>query len=184
MADAAKAFLASLTPELRARATFPFTDQEERLNWHFIPRERKGVALREMTGAQKQLAHALLSAGLSQQGVIKAHTIMSLDQVLKEMEKGPPSTPERDPENYYFSVFREPSDSGTLGFRVEGHHVRHDFTIVKGRVASTPSFFGANPAMVKERPRAGLRALGRGGKLRRAAVVSLSHAQRSSAIVD
>src|SRR5438105_4750283 len=87
MADAAKAFLNSLTPELKARATFSFTD-EERMNWHFIPRERKGVALREMTPAQRQLAHALLTAGLSQQGVIKAHTIMSLDQVLKEMEQG------------------------------------------------------------------------------------------------
>ncbi len=184
MADAAKAFLASLTPELRARATFQFTDQEERLNWHFIPRERKGVALREMTGAQKQLAHALLSAGLSQQGVIKAHTIMSLDQVLKEMEKGPPSTPERDPEKYYFSVFGEPSDSGTWGFRVEGHHVSQNFTIVKGRVASSPSFFGANPAMVKEGPRAGLRALGREEDLGRAVVVSLTDAQRSTAIVD
>jgi hypothetical protein len=57
------------------------------------------------------LAHALLSAGLSQQGVIKAHTIMSLEQVLKEIEKNGPN--ERDPEKYYVSIFGEPSESGT-----------------------------------------------------------------------
>src|SRR5581483_5821213 len=82
MADAANAFLASLTPEQRAQATFKFND-DERLNWHFIPRVRKGLPMRDMTGEQKQLAHALLAAGLSQQGYIKASSIMSLDQVLK-----------------------------------------------------------------------------------------------------
>ncbi len=86
MTGAAKAYLASLTPELRARTQFSMTS-DERLNWHFIPIERKGVALREMTSEQKHLAEALLAAGLSQQGMIKAHTIMSLDQILKEAEK-------------------------------------------------------------------------------------------------
>jgi len=182
LADAAKAFLASLTPELRARASFAFDNQEERLNWHFIPKERKGVALREMTSAQKQLAHALLSAGLSQQGVIKAHTIMSLEQVLKEIEKNGPN--ERDPEKYYVSIFGEPSESGTWGYRFEGHHISQNFTVVKGRVASSPNFFGANPAMVKDGPRAGLRALAREEDLGRAVVQSLTDAQRTIAIVD
>src|SRR5215467_12932878 len=109
MTDSAKAYLASLTPELRARTTFPF-QTDERQNWHFVPIERKGVALREMTAAQKHLAEALLSAGLSQQGVIKAHTIMSLDQVLKDVEKG--KGPERDPEKYYVSIFGEPAEQG------------------------------------------------------------------------
>src|ERR1700730_7645440 len=87
MAEAAQAYLASLTPEQRAQTKIPFTS-EERLNWHFIPLDnRKGVPLREMTSAQKQLAEALLSAGYSQQGVIKAHTIRSLEQILKEQEK-------------------------------------------------------------------------------------------------
>ena len=182
MADAAKAFLTSLTAEQKARVTFPFTDQEERLNWHFIPRERKGLALREMTSEQKQLANALLAAGLSQQGVIKAHTIMSLDQVLKEMEKG--KGPERDPEKYYVSVFGEPAETGTWGYRVEGHHVSLNFTIVNGRVASSPNFFGANPAEVREGPRAGLRALKREEDLGRELVKSLTDAQRAIAIVD
>ncbi|HTB10414.1 MAG TPA: DUF3500 domain-containing protein [Bryobacteraceae bacterium] len=181
MTDAAKAFLASLPPDQKARATFAFTD-EERFNWHFIPRVRKGLAFREMSPGPRQLAHALLAAGLSQQGVIKADTVMSLDQVLKEIEVNP--TNERDPEKYYFSIFGEPSETGTWAYRVEGHHLALNFTIVKGHVASTPSFFGANPAEVRGTSRNGLRTLAREEDLGRAVVKSLTDAQRTVAIVD
>ncbi len=181
MVNAARAYLASLPPELRARTTFPF-GTDERVNWHYVPIERKGVALREMTSAQKHLAEALLAAGLSQQGIIKAHTIMSLDQILKDMEKG--KGPERDPEKYYVSIFGEPADPGTWGYRFEGHHISLNFTVVNGRIASSPNFFGANPAEVKEGPRAGLRALMREEDLGRDLIQSLSGDQRSIAIVD
>jgi uncharacterized protein DUF3500 len=181
MTNAAKAYLAALSPELRARTIFPF-GTDERQNWHFVPLERKGVALREMTSAQKHLAEALLSAGLSEQGIIKAHTIMSLDQILKDMEKG--TGPERDPEKYYVSIFGEPSDSGTWGYRFEGHHISLNYTVVNGHIASSPSFFGDNPAEVKEGPRAGLRALMREEDLGRELVKSLDDAQRATAIVD
>ncbi|MEI9812987.1 MAG: DUF3500 domain-containing protein [Acidobacteriota bacterium] len=79
------------------------------MNWRFIPVEdRKGVALREMTSAQKHLAEALLSSALSNQGIIKAHTIMSLDQVLKEREAKQAKQPfERDPEKDYVTIFGE-----------------------------------------------------------------------------
>src|ERR1019366_8912627 len=87
MAEAANRFLASLTPEQRAKATFAF-EEDERQNWHFVPIERKGLALREMTSAQKHLATALLAAGLSQQGYLKAETVMSLEDVLRIIEHG------------------------------------------------------------------------------------------------
>src|ERR1700689_4880332 len=96
MTDAAKAFLASLTPQQRSQATFQFQD-DERFDWHYIPKPRKGLAMRDMTTEQKQLAHALLAAGLSQQGYIKAVSIMSLDQVLKVLEGDKGNGPQRDP---------------------------------------------------------------------------------------
>ena len=40
----------------------------ERTNWHFIPRERAGLPIKEMTQQQRLLAHALLATGLSQRG--------------------------------------------------------------------------------------------------------------------
>src|ERR1035438_10772398 len=43
MAEAANRFLASLTPEQRAKATFAF-EEDERQNWHFVP-DRKSTRL-------------------------------------------------------------------------------------------------------------------------------------------
>jgi hypothetical protein len=180
MTLAAQHFLASLTPEQRAKAAFPFQD-DERLNWHFIPKERKGLPLLEMTPPQKALAQAVLSAGLSQQGYIKAVTIMSLEDVLRIMEKDDGN--HRDPQKYYFSVFGEPSDTGAWGFRVEGHHLSQNYTVVNGKIADTPSFFGANPAEVLEGPRKGLRTLAAEEDLARDVLESLTPEQKQVAIV-
>ena len=181
MSDTARTFLASLTPEQRALATFQFQD-DQRFDWHFIPKPRKGLPLRAMTPAQKHLAQALLSAGLSQRGYIKASTIMSLEEVLRVMEKD--DGERRNPEGYFFSIFGEPSETGTWGYRVEGHHVSLNFTLVKGKVIGAPTFFGANPAEVREGPRKGLRVLGREEDLGRAVITSLDPSQKKIAIVD
>jgi hypothetical protein len=181
MAETAKAFLASLDPEQRARATFQFQD-EERFDWHYIPKERKGLPLKDMNSAQKHLAHALLAAGLSQRGYIKAVSIMSLDEILRLLENG--TGPIRDPDRYFFSVFGEPSETGIWGYRVEGHHVSQNFTIVNGKVLAAPTFFGANPAEVREGPRKGLRVLAREEDLGRAFVQSLTPEQKKTAIVS
>lgn len=181
MADAANAFLASLTPEQRAQATFQFQD-DERFQWHYIPKERKGLPLRDMTPTQKQLAHALLSAGLSQRGYIKASTIMSLDEILKILENG--KGPRRDPEGYFFTVFGAPSDTGTWGYRVEGHHLSQNFTIANGKPVDGPSFFGSNPAEVLDGPRKGLRVLAREDDLGRDLIQSLTPEQKKTAIVS
>ena len=67
----------------------------------------------------------------------------------------------RDTERYFFSVFGTPSAKDTWGWRVEGHHVSLQFTVVNGTlVAASPSFFGSNPAEVREGPKKGLRILG------------------------
>lgn len=181
MADTANAFLASLTAEQKAKAMFTLED-DERMNWHFVPIARKGLPLREMAPYSKHLAQALLSAGVSQRGYIKAVSIMSLEDILKQMEKD--DGERRNPEKYYFSIFGEPNATGRWGYRVEGHHVSLNFTIVDGKVASTPSFFGTNPAEVREGPRKGLRVLAREEDLGRDLLNSLTPQQKGVAIVD
>lgn len=181
MADAAIAFLNALTPEQRAQATYDFKD-EQRFDWHFIPKPRKGLPLKDMTPAQQHLAEALLSAGLSQRGYIKASTIMSLEDVLRIMEKD--DGVRRNPLGYFFTVFGQPSDKGTWGYRVEGHHLSQNFTIVDGKVAGSPSFFGTNPAKVPDGPRKGLRVLAREEDLGRDLIQALTADQKKTAIVD
>jgi len=181
MTEAANRFLASLTPDQRAKATFSFEDAE-RMHWFYVPIERKGLPLREMSPYQKHLASALLAAGLSQSGYIKAVTIMSLEDVLRIMEKD--SGERRNPEKYYFSIFGTPSDAAPWGYRVEGHHVSQNYTVVNGHVVDGPSFFGANPAEVRQGPRAGLRALAAEEDLGRGLVTSLDADQQKAAIVE
>jgi hypothetical protein len=165
MAAAAQQFLASLTPEQKAKATFPFEDQE-RFNWHFVPLEnrakreptRKGLRLEEMKAEQKKAALDLLRAALTDNGFQTATTIMSLEAILHELEKG--SGPTRNPEWYFVSIFGEPSKSSQWGWRIEGHHLSLNFTLNNGKVTSaTPLLYGANPATVMGGPRQGLRTL-------------------------
>lgn len=155
MARAAGNFLASLQAPQKAKATFEW-GADAREDWHFIPKDRVGLPLKEMTPEQRHLAYALLGTGLSNDGFAEATTIMSLEQILRDLEKDPVK---RDPERYFFQIFGEPKAAGTWSWRCEGHHCSVNFTIVDGRISGTPSFFGANPGLVKEGPRAGLQAL-------------------------
>src|SRR4029077_7148970 len=181
MTETANRFLAGLSPEQRAKATFQFSD-DERMNWHFIPKERKGLTLGEMNPYQKHLASALLAAGLSQTGYIKAVTIMSLEEVLKLLEND--SGERRNPEKYHFTVFGTPSDAGTWGWRVEGHHLSQNYTVANGLVVDGPSFFGSNPAEVKQGPRKGLRTLAREDDLGFEVIHALDEPEQKIAIVD
>ena len=157
MAVAADRFLDSLGKSTAEKAVFPF-DSPERLNWHFIPRDRLGIPIKDLTPEQRALAFGLIATGTGGGGYLKATTIMSLEQVLQELEQG--KGPVRDPERYFLTIFGTPSDSGKWGWRVEGHHLALNFVLEDGKVvAATPSFFGANPAEVKAGPRAGVRTL-------------------------
>ena len=180
MTAAANNFLAALATEQAAKATYALTDNE-RFNWHFIPRERKGLPLKEMTPEQKHLAHALLSTALSHRGYLKASTIMSLEQVLRDLEQG--RGPTRDPELYFVTLFGKPDPKATWGWRVEGHHLALNFMIVDGKeISVTPSFLGSNPGEIREGPRKGLRVLGAEEDLARQLVRSLNDEQKKVAI--
>jgi len=180
MSEAAEHFLAALTPAQKAKATFDLRDAERR-NWNFVPLARAGLPIKEMSPAQRLLAHALLASALSQRGYLKATTIMSLDEVLRDLEHG--RGPTRDPELYYVSIFGKPGGLDAWAWRVEGHHLSLNFAVAaSGGVAMTPSFFGANPAEVLQGPRAGLRVLGVEDDLGRELVKSLNEEQRKIAI--
>ncbi len=182
MAAAANALLEKLSPEQKAKAVFTF-GEEERKNWHFIPRERKGLTIKEMSPEQRTLAMALAKTGLSEDGYKKATSIMSLEAVLREMEKD--TTGKRDPEKYYISIFGAPGGKEPWGWRFEGHHVSLNYSSVGGAAPSmTPSFFGTNPGEVREGDRKGLRVLGNEEDLGRALVKSLTDEQRKIAIIS
>lgn len=165
MVDAADGFLESLSPELRAKASFGY-DDPHRVSWFFTPQQtkdrqpsRKGVRFEELNGDQKKNALALLKTGTSAKGYEQATTIMSLEEILRDVE-GKKGAMVRNPNWYFISVFGKPSKTGKWGWRFEGHHMSVSFTLDKGQVDSpTPFMFGANPATVKGGPKDGLRTL-------------------------
>jgi len=181
MATLAKRLLETFEEPQRARAQWPFADAE-RYNWHFVPRERAGVPIKDMAAPSKAAVHELLHAALSEAGYRKATDIMSLEHPLGLIEdhKGP----YRHPENYALTIFGEP---GWLpwGWRIEGHHLSLNFTAVtEDLFGVTPSFFGSNPAKVPDGyPMAGHRALGRETDLSYELVRSLDEAARERAII-
>lgn len=164
MADAANSFLGALTPEQKKKASFGY-DDPHRTAWFFTPQQdknknptRKGVRLEELDAKQKTLAMNLLRSGLSATGYDQATTIMSLEQLLADLEKNGAMV--RNTGWYFVSVFGEPSNTGKWGWRIEGHHLAVNITLEKGEIVSaTPILFGANPAEVKDGARKGLRTL-------------------------
>ena len=185
MQTAATRFLASLTPEQRQRATFPFEGQE-RFHWNFIPTEnfpRNGLLIKDMTEPQRAAAYDVLKTGLSARGYQTYTAIIQLEKVLNEIEQGRAQA--RDPELYRFSIFGTPGDRGAWGWRVEGHHVSVHYTVMDGKViASTPSFTGTNPAEVKDGPQKGTRILAQLEDTGRALVTALDAGQRSTAVLS
>ena len=179
MTDAATAFLNALTPQQALQVKFGY-DDPERLNWHFIPRVRKGLPIRELEGEPLKRAQSLLQAGLSPAGYAQTLDIMGLEEILYLLEPGERSErrERRDPRKYYFSVFGTPALSGTWGWRLEGHHVSLNFTVQDGQVvSSTPEFFGANPGLIDAGPGRSIRVLGAEEDLARQILKSCSPEQ-------
>lgn len=187
MASAAKRFLASLSDEERKIATFEL-DSKARDNWYFIPdfaiKEeggRTGLPMTQMTPQQKIFAVTLPATALSHRGYLEMNSIRALEHVLFELE----GKDYRNPELYYVSIFGKPDPKGTWGWRFEGHHLSVNVTIVNGEKFSvTPSFFGSNPATVKQGPLKGVEVLKQEQQLALNLVKSFNPDQLAIATID
>ena len=181
MAGAASAFLNALGADGRRRAMFPFPDAE-RENWHYVPRSRQGVAFKDMGAPARTAAHELMKASLGAAGYAKATSVFRIEGVLRELEMLGGLM--RDPENYAVTVFGTPGPGAPWGWRLEGHHLSLNFTLVPGKpLAVTPAFLGANPAEVRKGPLTGLRILGREQDLGRWLAQTMDATQRKKMVI-
>jgi len=177
IADAATRFLVSLDDAQRQKAMIAF-ESGNRLDWHYIPRSRSGLALGEMRADQADAARALFATVLSQRGLDLLDGVRLLEGVLREQQGS-----FRDPTRYYVSVFGTPGRF-PWGWRFEGHHLSLNVALpAAGHVAVTPFFTGAHPATVREGPHRGFRLLGPSEDLARQIMASLTDRQRQAAII-
>ncbi len=183
---AVRSWLDLLDDAQRAEATFPF-ETPERFVWAYTPGPRQGLAIREMRPDQRAAASAIVAAAMSSRTAAEIAAIIALETVLGQLERagGRANWSRRDPELYWFAVFGDPGPSNPWSWRICGHHVAIHVTVIGDRViATTPSFLGANPAVIPGGPRAGTRTLPGEEGLARAVVSELTPTERGAAVID
>lgn len=155
MAEAATAWLGSLSEEQRALAHHPGPSYDaeadaERRRWFYTPTDHGGLTVHDQRPGQQRAAMRLVATGLSMAGYVTVATTMGLENVLDRVEgfvtrfdreRG------RDPGLYYLRVFGDPGGDRPWGWRFGGHHVSLNNLVVDGElVSTTPCFMGADPA--------------------------------------
>jgi hypothetical protein len=177
-------FLNLLSDDIKDKIQFKYND-DERFDWHFVPKGRNGVSLHDLSQPQFEAAMNLLKESLSVQGFKKATDVIALESILREAEGRGPDDTYRDPKKYFFTIFGTPSKEQPWGWRLEGHHISLNFTSLDNKIqSSTPSFFGSNPGVIPQGKRKGEMILKAESDMGFAMVNSLSSAQLQSAIVS
>jgi hypothetical protein len=149
---AAMALFDNLDTAQQSRVVVPL-DDENRTHWNFLPESgRRGVPLRDMTGPQRYLAHRLVAQSMSVSGYAKVVQVMSLEHILRELNApvfGHVAAHFRDPEGYFLTFFNQPQPDAHWGWRLVGHHLSLNFTVVgQDRMAVTPLLLGSEPARI------------------------------------
>lgn len=200
ISEAATRFLATLDTAQRAKFERSIDDNAARTDWSNLPSAiypRSGLALGELSDAQRLAFHDLLSASMSGEGYGEATTIMWIDDILHGIEAQrltsgavPVERREiaekvlksRSSGNYWIGLFGDPT-SKRWGWMINGHHFAANFTVVDGQTAFTPLFLGANPQTIQNGPYAGWRVLDHEIAGGFAMIASLDPAQRTAAMV-
>ena len=133
-------------------------DFAERTHFQSTPGDRPGVPLRDSDQGQQQLALALVATGLSEGGFTQTESHQT-ELVLRAQENSDDS----DPLGYFLADSRDAGHERLVGMAVGGASPFAAFTIQDcARVATAPTFYGANPA----RSLAGDRRAGDGNTIR------------------
>ena len=133
LAATAAGFIESLNSQQRGRALLAF-DSEERHDWHYVPRQWPGLALRDMDETQRAAASVLLSIALSEAGGSKALAIMHRESILKRSDP----RENYDPLDYAFAVYGDPRLPPPWAWSVDGHHLSLHFTLPSSARRKSP----------------------------------------------
>ncbi|MFB9679582.1 DUF3500 domain-containing protein [Streptosporangium vulgare] len=179
---AAMALYDALDGEQRARALLPF-DDADRSNWNFLPASgRAGVPLRDLSFDQGILAHRLIAQCCSERAYAQVVQVISLEHVLRELNLerfGHVAREFRNPGMYFLTFFGRPNPDSVWGWRLVGHHLSLNFTVVnQDHLAVTPFLLGSEPARFGP-----YRVLGEEEDLGFALLRSLDDGRRARAII-
>ena len=181
MRSAALALLAALDDEQRALAAQPFGDDAARRWLEYRPRHRPGASIADLRETPRKAAHRLLATGLSEHAYAQAMSIIALEEVLDRREQWRRG---RHSNDYWVSVFGDPTGDAPWSWRFEGHHLSVTMTVAGDQVSPAPVFFGANPACVSYAGRPVSRPLAPEEDLARVLLDAMAPAERDLAVVS
>lgn len=149
---AAMGLFDSLDGAQRAQVLLPHTDPG-RTHWNFLPESgRHGLALGALDRHQEVLAHRLVAESMSLPAYARVVQVMSNEHVLRELNLpvfGHVAATFRDARGYFLTFFGQPQPDTTWGWRLVGHHLSLNLTVVDGDlVNATPFLLGAEPARI------------------------------------
>src|SRR5260370_40213535 len=129
----------------------------------------------------RKAAHGLRATGLSEHAYTQAMVIIAVEEVLDRREGW---QRRRHSNDYWVSIFGDPSGDDPWSWRFEGHHLSVTMTVLGDEVSPAPVFLGANPACVSYGRQAVSRPLAPEEDLAREVLTALDPAQRSVAVVS
>lgn len=149
---AAMGLFDSLDGDQRAQVLLPHTNPG-RTHWNFLPESgRHGLPLGALTRPQEVLAHRLFAESMSVPAYARVVQVMSNEHVLRELNLpvfGHVAATFRDARGYFLSFFGQPQPDTTWGWRLVGHHLALNVTVVDGDLlTTTPFLLGAEPARI------------------------------------
>jgi Protein of unknown function (DUF3500) len=214
--SAANTFLASLDSGQRRSVMYAFDDKQQRARWSNLPTgfvPRGGVALKDMTPAQRTAAMNLVASALSKKGYEKVLQIMEGDELLTKTDTGPGNNGNRPPRGnggpppgsppgsppgpppgglrgamfgkdlYYISLLGTPSEKTPWMLQFGGHHLALNVTIDGDQGILTPTLTGAQPALYSANGKT-VRPLGPESDKALALLDSLDDNQRKQAVLS
>ncbi|MEV6492915.1 DUF3500 domain-containing protein [Actinoplanes sp. NPDC051633] len=141
MAEAARALVHGLEPE-QLRMLGGRLDDPQWHEWTYLPGDRPGLPLADMSDDQRECALELLGSAHGPLGAQLATGVLQVERVRRELVTGAPVANDR----YWFRVLGEPGGDAPWGWRVNGHHLGVHVVVAHGRMSVTPHFIGAEPA--------------------------------------
>ncbi|HTY66606.1 MAG TPA: DUF3500 domain-containing protein [Alphaproteobacteria bacterium] len=181
LVEAARAFLAALTPDQRRSASFALDDNAWR-GWSNIHAflMRHGVCLAALDGDQRERALALLREAMSAAGYRSARDVMRLNEHILEITG---RTEEYGEWLYWVSVFGTPSADEPWGFQIDGHHLVVNCFVLGDQLVLTPNFMGSEPVLARSGKYAGTRVFAAEEDQGLALMCALSPDERAAATI-
>ncbi|MBO1901783.1 DUF3500 domain-containing protein [Leucobacter weissii] len=147
-AEAAQAFLATLSDEQREAVLYDYDDETKSTSWSNFPVtfvERAGINLADLDDEQREAAMRVLEALLNDEAYATVTGIMGGDEYLHEES----SSTEESLGQYYLALFGDPSDASSWALQFGGHHLglNADLNGADDEITFAPTHLGIQPAV-------------------------------------